>query len=248
VVRDLAQDTPKRRREPLSRERVLDAALALADKDGLEALTIRGLARSLGVEPMSIYHYAASRDEIVGAIVDHVVEQIELPPPATPWREGIRACAISAYRVLRLHPWACNLLMAGPRVSAPRLRQIDALLERLEAADLPPQLGDLAYHAIDSHILGFTLWEAGYTRGLPPLSGAELEAFMREIHLERYPHLQAHAAWHATSRVEVRPDEFEFKLDLILDGIERLRTSGAFGTADGERADAPARTSTAADG
>jgi len=218
----------ERRRDPLSRDRVLDAALALADSQGIEAVTIRGLARALGVEPMSLYHYAASRDEIIGAITDRVVEQIELPPAGTTWRGGIRSCAISAYRVLRQHPWACNLLMAGPRISEPRLRLIDALLERLESADLPAQLGDLAYHAIDSHILGFTLWEAGYTRGLPPLTGAELEAFIRSIHLERYPHLQAHAAWHATAQVEVRPNEFEFKLDLILDGIERLRDSGAF--------------------
>jgi AcrR family transcriptional regulator len=212
----------------LSRERVLDAALTLADEQGLEALTIRGLARALGVEPMSLYHYAASRDEIVGAIVDRVVEQIELPPVGSDWRAGIRACAISAYRVLREHPWACNLLMAGPRVSHARLRQIDALLERLEAADLPPELGDLAYHAIDSHILGFTLWEAGYGRGLPPRQGEELEAFLRDLHLERYPHLEAHAAWHAMPRTSAPRDEFEFKLDLILDGIERLRVGGAF--------------------
>jgi AcrR family transcriptional regulator len=216
----------------LSRDRVLEAALRLADAHGLEAVTMRGLARSLGVEPMSLYHYAASRDEIVGAMVDRVVEQIELPPPGASWREGIRACAVSAYQVLRQHPWACNLLMAGPRVSEPRLRLIDVLLERLESAELPPQLGDLAYHAIDSHILGFTLWESGYTRGLPPMSGADLEAFMRRIQLERYPHLQAHAAWHATSRGEVRPDEFEFKLDLILDGIERLRAAANVGTSE----------------
>ena len=222
------QRSSRRRREPLSRERVVDAALAQADAQGLEAVTVRGLARSLGVEPMSIYHWAASRDEIVGAIVDHVVEQIELPAAGSSWRDGIRACAISAHRVLRQHPWACNLLMAGPRVSPPRLRQIDALLAQLDAADLPPELGDLAYHAIDSHILGFTLWEAGYTRGLAPLRGAELEAFLRALHLERYPHLQAHAAWHEQPRTSSQPNEFEFKLDLILDGIERLRDAPAF--------------------
>src|SRR3954470_20807974 len=151
--------------------------MAIADARGLEALTMRGLARDLGVEPMSLYHYAASRDEIIGAIVDRVVEEIELPGQEGDWKSAVRASAISAHEVLKLHPWACNPLMSGPRVSAPRLRMIDGLLARLADADLPPGLQDLAYHAIDSHILGFTLWLAGYSSG-PPLVGEELRELL----------------------------------------------------------------------
>src|ERR1051326_7296922 len=213
------------RREPLSRERVIDAAMAFADEGGLDAVTIRGLARALHVEPMSLYHYAASRDEIVGWLVDRVVEQIELPSEAATWRDGVRACAISAHRVLRQHPWACPLLMVGPRISAPRLRMVDAILAKLDSADLGPQLADLAYHALDSHILGFTMWEAGYSSGMPR-TGDDLQAFLETIQIERYPSLQAHAAWHLQDSGGPRVNEFEFELDLILDGIERLRDTG----------------------
>jgi AcrR family transcriptional regulator len=213
---------PRPAREPLSRERVLGAALALADERGLEAVTIRGLARVLGVEPMSLYHYVTSRDEIVGAIVDRVVEEIDLPRGDVGWRAAIREAAISAHQVLRQHAWACNPLMSAARVSEPRLRQIDALLAALERADLPPELADLAYHAIDSHILGFTLWEAGYSSG-PALRGDDLKAFLERIQIQRYPHLEAHAAWHLQPRGAGQPNEFEFGLDLILDGVERIR-------------------------
>jgi AcrR family transcriptional regulator len=208
-------------RLPLSRERLLDAAMAIADSRGLEALTMRGLARDLGVEPMSLYHYAASRDEIVGAIVDRVVEEIDLPAPEGTWKSAIRASAISAHQVLKRHPWACNPLMSAPRVSAPRLRMIDGLLARLADAGLPAGLEDLTYHAIDSHILGFTLWLAGYSSG-PALVGDELREFLEEIHIEAYPHLNAHVAYHLEPRPAGSPNEFEFGLDLILDGVERM--------------------------
>lgn len=218
-----SRSTSGTRREPLSRDRVLAAALAIADERGLEALTMRGLARALGVEPMSLYHYAASRDEIVGALVDRVVEQIELPMPDEGWKAAIRSCAISAHRVLRRHPWACNPLMSGPRISPARLRMVDALLATFEAARLPPDLADLAYHAIDSHILGFTLWEAGYTRGMPALTGDDLTAFLERLGIDRYPHLKTHAEWHLGPHDGPRQDEFEFKLDLVLDGVDQMR-------------------------
>src|SRR5690242_5907841 len=128
--------TQRQVREPLTRDRVIDAALQMADANGLDAVTMRGLARVLNVEPMSLYHYAASRDEIVGAIVDRVVSQIDLPTTDTDWRAAIRASAISAHKVLRAHPWACAPLMSATRVSAARLSLIDALLAALQTAQL----------------------------------------------------------------------------------------------------------------
>jgi len=200
--------------------------MAIADERGLEALTIRGLARALGVEPMSLYHYAASRDEIVGAIVDRVVAEIVLPPSDGDWKAAIRTCAVSAYEVLRRHAWACNPVMSGPRLSPGRLTMIDGLLSRLADARLPARLADLTYHAIDSHILGFTLWEAGYTSG-PPVAGDDLRALLERFHIEAYPHLQAHVAYHLEPRPSGAPTEFEFGLDLILDGVERMRDEAA---------------------
>ena len=218
--------TSSPRREPLSRDRVLAAAMAIADERGLEALTMRGLARALGVEAMSLYHYAASRDEIVDAIVSLVVEQFELPPEDGDWKAAIRSSEISAHRVLRQHPWACNPLMSARGVRPVRLRHIDALLGRLAEAGLAPGLADLTYHALDSHLLGSTLWEAGYASGLSHLSASDQEEFVRRLHLEAYPHLLGHVAFHEEPRVAGSPSEFEFGLDLILDGLERARISG----------------------
>ena len=215
------------RREPLGRDRVLAAAMAIADEHGLEALTMRGLARALAVEPMSLYHYAASRDEIVDAIVTLVVEQFELPDPGLDWKAAIRASEISAHRVLRQHPWACNPLMSARGVRPARLRHIDALLARLTEAGLAPGLADLTYHALDSHLLGSTLWEAGYASGLSTMSAEAQAAFVRQLHIEAYPNLLAHVAFHDEPRAPGSPAEFEFGLDLILDGAERLRDAAA---------------------
>jgi AcrR family transcriptional regulator len=211
-----ANDRPRAR---LTLERVLQAAMQMADEGGIEALTMRRLAKALGVEAMSLYHYAPSKDDILGGIVDLVVREIELPTPEVGWKAAIRASAISAHAVLRKHPWACNLLMSGPRVSAARLRHIDALLARFAEAGLPDESTDLAYHALDAHVLGFTLWEAGYTRGMKGM--ADLATVVRELHLEDYPSLLEHVAYHQRPRSPGRRGEFEFGLDLILDGLER---------------------------
>jgi AcrR family transcriptional regulator len=201
---------------------VLEAALRLADEGGIAALTMRRLARALGVEAMSLYHYATSKNDILDGITDLVVREIELPSAAGDWRAALRASAISAHQVLRRHPWACDLLMASPRVLPSRLRMVDALLARLADADMPGDLADLGYHALDSHILGFTLWEAGYTRGLTDVP-TDLETVVRELGLDAYPHLRDHAAFHLRPPSGARRNAFEFGLDLILDGLERAR-------------------------
>ena len=215
----------------LTRERVLRTAMDLADGGGIEALTMRRLARALGVEAMSLYHHAANKDDILAGIVDLVVREIELPALEGDWKAAIRASAISAHRVLRQHPWACNLLMSGPVVRPARLAYIDALLGRLGDAGLPADLNDLGYHALDSHILGFTLWEAGYRIGLRGFP-TDMATILRDLHLEDYPHLLDHVAYHQRPPSADRIGEFEFGLDLILDGLVRAR--------DASRAEVPA--------
>jgi AcrR family transcriptional regulator len=213
-------------RAPLTRDRVLQAAMELADSGGIEALTMRRLARALGVEAMSIYYHAANKDAILDGIVDLVLQQIELPAAGAGWKAALKASAMSAHGVLRRHPWACDLLMSAPSVSAARLRQIDALLGSLRDAGLPAETTDLAYHALDSHILGFTLWEAGYSSGLRGLPPDFATTFLRDLPAERYPNLAEHMAYHARPATGKPPSEFEFGLDLILDGLERLRGAG----------------------
>src|SRR5262245_42188218 len=102
----------RRQREPLTRERILAAALAIADADGVEALTMRRLAQELGVEAMSLYHHVQGKADLLGGIAELVVQQIDLPPPEGDWKAAVRASAISAHAVLRQHPWAPNLLMS----------------------------------------------------------------------------------------------------------------------------------------
>ncbi len=210
------------RRVPLSKARVLDAAMALADTGGLEALTMRRLADSLGVSAMSLYYHAPNRDAIVDGIVDLVLGEIELPSPAGDWKAAIRASAVSAHEVLRRHPWACNPLMSAERLLPGRLRLIDALLDRLADAQLPADLADRTYHAIDSHILGFTLWEAGYASGFRE-APADVMQFVRDRGLAAYPHLMEHVAFHLRPQPTDQKPAFEFGLDLILDGAERAR-------------------------
>jgi AcrR family transcriptional regulator len=221
-VPDVEAKEPEEPRARLTRDRLLRAAMDLADEGGIEALTMRRLARALGVEAMSLYYHAANKDDILAGIVDLVVREIELPAPEADWKAAIRASAISAHRVLRRHPWACNLLMSGPRVLPARLRYIDALLGRLGEAGLPAELTDLGYHALDSHILGFTLWEAGYTSGMKDMS-PDIATVVRDLQLEDYPNLLEHVAYHQRPPSADRRGEFEFGLDLILDGLERAR-------------------------
>lgn len=221
-----AEDGRAPAREPLTRDRVLAAALDLADTGGIEALTMRGLARALGVEAMSLYHHTPGKSAILDGIVELVVGQIELPAGGGDWRSELRSSVVSAHDVLRLHPWACSLLMSAPHIGPARLRHIDALLGCLGRAGLPDDVTDLAYHTIDGHILGFTMWEAGYTnaiRSLPPDFAA---AFVRDLPVETYPNLVEHIAFHVRGRSIDRPGEFEFTLDLILDSLERARAPG----------------------
>lgn len=204
----------------LSRERVLQAAVGLADADGIEALTIRRLAAELGVGAMSVYYYVANKDEILDGIVDLVVTEMELPAPGGEWKAEIRRAALSAHEVLVRHPWAAGLLLSGPRVSEARLRQMDAILGCLRGAGFSAEMTDHAYHALDSHITGFTLWLVGISAGMARLGS--IGGFLERVDRDALPHLAEHVEQHLKER---RPDdvgEFEFGLQLILDGLERM--------------------------
>jgi AcrR family transcriptional regulator len=209
----------------LSKDRVLRAAMQIADKSGIESLTMRRLAQKLGVEAMTLYYYMTKKDDILNGILDLVVSEIEVPSEGGNWRAALRRSAISAHQVLLRHPWACNLMMSPARVRGGRLRYMEALLGRLREAGFSAKMTHHAYHALDSHILGFTMWEVGYTTGARELpdSGAALR---RELTVERYPYLNEHMKQHvAESGRAGGVGEFEFGLDLILDGLEKIRVT-----------------------
>lgn len=198
--------------------------MALADTHGIEALSMRRLAQELGVEAMSLYNHVANKDDIVGAIVDMVVAEFELPSSAIGWRSSIRRSAISAHDVLTRHPWAAGLMLSGPAPSRARLRYMDALLGCLREGGFSPELTHHAYHALDSHIMGFTLWLVGITAGMANMPGS-VNTFLDELAVDLYPHLGEHIAQHLGERDPDEPSEFAFGLDLVLDGLERLLAS-----------------------
>jgi AcrR family transcriptional regulator len=221
-----------RTRRPLTRKRVLEKAIAIADKDGIEALSMRKLGHALGVEAMSLYKHVASKGELVAAMVDSVVEQFELPDDEPHWDVAIRRCAVRAHDLLTEHPWACSLALVPSDVrtiGGPRIRYMEWLLRRLREAGFSPELAYSGYHTLDSHVFGFTLWQLGHadaTRAFASTDGETVEEFVARI-LEQmrphYPYLAEHADQHIAPGAPNGKREFEFGLDLILEGLKRQR-------------------------
>jgi AcrR family transcriptional regulator len=224
------------KRRPLTKQRVLDKAIALADRDGIEALSMRKLGQALGVEAMSLYKHVANKAELVAAMVDSVVEQFELPDEEPAWDVAIRRCAIRAHDLLIEHPWACRLAIVPSDVrtiGGPRVRYMEWLLRRLREAGFSPDLAYSAYHTLDSHIFGFTLWQIGHAdaiRRFKPDEGESVEEFTARILAQlrpRYPYLAEHGEQHMAPDAPNGKQEFEFGLDLILDGLKRYRGASA---------------------
>lgn len=226
--------TKPRTRKPLSRERVLEKAITLADKDGIEGLSMRKLGQALGVEAMSLYNHVASKGELVAAMVDRVVEQFELPEDGR-WDDAIRRCALSAYDLLHEHPWACSLAVAPSDarfIGGPRIRYMEWLLRRLRAARFSAELTYSAYHTLDSHIFGFTLWQQGHLKAaqtLAPAAGDDVQEWAARLLAQlrpEFPYLAEHGDLHMAESAPGGRQEFEFGLDLILDGLKKRKRAG----------------------
>ena len=212
------------RRVPLTKDRVLRAAISLADDGGIGSLAMRKLGQALGVEAMSLYNHVASKDDLLDGIADHVLNQIDLPATGSDWETAIWKCAISAHTALAAHPWACNLIMSIPRPLPARLRYMDSVLRCLRQAGFSAAATYRGYHALDSHILGFTLWEAGHAIA----STDEIADFLPMLTSQGYPYLAEHAAQHLAGPGDEESeegDEFEFGLRLIVDGLSRMRSA-----------------------
>ena len=209
-------------RTPLSREQVLRAAVGLADQSGFESLTMRKLGRALGVEAMSLYHHVVGKDVLLDDMIDLVWGEVALPPARGGWRAAIRRTAVSAHKTLLRHPWACGLTISSGRIHPARLRYIDAILARLDGAGLPAALTYHAYHAIDSHIIGFSMWVNGHTTGAGKRDERVMATAMRHV-AQECPHLAEHIRQHRSTAGRGRTDEFTLVLDFILDGLDQAR-------------------------
>ncbi|WP_125775068.1 TetR/AcrR family transcriptional regulator [Antribacter gilvus] len=207
---------------PLSRERVLRAAVALADARGLAAVTIRSLADSLGLKPMSLYHYVRGKDDVLHGMTDQVFAEIDLPDPSAPWRDALRARAVSARTVLSRHPWALTILDLQPATGAATLRHHDAVLGVLLRAGFSLRVTARAYTLLDAYVYGFVLQEAV----LPTDAGPPGDAAAATLDADRYPHLAAFAAGLVGQPGYSFGDEFEPVLDRVLDAIGALREDG----------------------
>jgi AcrR family transcriptional regulator len=216
--------TAASQRLPLSRERVLECAVALADESGIAALTIRTLARSMGTKPMSLYYYVANKDEILDGIVDMVFSEIDLPVPGEDWREEMQQRALGVRSALRRHPWAVGLLESRSAPGPATLRHHEATLATLREAGFSVQLTAHAYALLDSYIYGFALQEAAL-----PFEGRDTAAEITTPIMERfstgeYPRMVEIAIEHVLKPGYDFGDEFEFGLNLILDGLQSLKT------------------------
>ena len=213
-----------RSRKPLSRDRILRQGLALADESGVEALSMRKLGDALGYEAMSLYRHVSNKDDLLGGMLDLVLAEWELPGEDAAWDEAIRASAISVHAALRRHRWAAQLLLSPPGIRLGRLEYMDTLLRRLREPGFGADTIYHAYHVLDGHIFGFTLWESNYD--MPPADMERMaKDFMRQIPFERYPDLLEHRDRHFAEGPHRHVSAFEFGLDLILDGLRKIRVS-----------------------
>jgi AcrR family transcriptional regulator len=209
-------------REPLSRARVLQAGVALADEAGLEAFSMRALAQELGVVPMALYKHVANKDELLDGMVDIVFGEIELPSAELNWRSAMRGRALSTREALRRHGWAIGM-MESRRPGPANLRNHNAVMGCLREAGFSFELAIHAYSLQDAYIYGFALQERDTGFETPDSAG---EAARRRADsvgaLEDYPHLVEIVTKLPESGYD-NAVEFAWGLDLILDGLERLR-------------------------
>jgi AcrR family transcriptional regulator len=208
-------------RKPLSRDRILAAALELVDEQGIDALSMRKLGQSLGYEAMSLYNHVANKDDLLDGILDLVLAEMG-PPEADGGLPGIRAAALSAHEALKRHPWAANMLMAPSRIRPARIQYMEALLAALRGAGLSAETTYHAYHVLDAHIVGFSLWVS--THGKMPDDVEDARAwFDRMIPVATLPYLHEHGLQHLDEGPLHDVSAFEYGLDLLLESLERQR-------------------------
>jgi AcrR family transcriptional regulator len=218
-------DAEVRPREPLSRERVLWAAVALADEGGVESLSMRKLAHELGVVPMALYKHVANKDALLDGMIDVVVGEIDPPIEGAEWKTAIRERILSARRALLRHPWASQVMESRTEPTPTVLAYMDSMIGMFLAGGYSIDLIHHAMHAMGSRLMGFTQELFNDTADTDP----EMEEEMYEAMAETLPNIyQLYLTVTHDDASVVGPGcddqfEFEFALDLLLDGLEKLR-------------------------
>jgi AcrR family transcriptional regulator len=213
--------TPKvEPRPPLSKERALATALALADAEGIESVTMRKLAKALGVEAMSLYHHVANKNDILDGMVEMVFGEIELPTDETDWKSAMRQRAASLRAALTRHPWAISIMESRTSPGPATLRHHDFVIGCCRRAGFSIELSAHAFSLLDSYIYGFVLQEVN----LPFDDTSDLEelvgSIMPDLSTEEYPYLAELTTDYVLQPGYSYGHEFDYGLDLVLDGLE----------------------------
>jgi len=206
-------------RQPLRRDRILSAALHLADQEGVDSLSMRNLAGKLGVQAMSLYNHVANKDDILDGLVELVVAEIEIPRLEDDWKVAMRRRAESAHQVLLRHPWAIMAMMTRANAGPAMLRYVDATIGCLIRAGFSYETADHAWHTMDNHIYGFTLQEVNFPFREPDYADTARE-FMSKTTTDAYPYFTTLATL-VMDRAYSGVHDLSFGLDLVLDGLER---------------------------
>ena len=216
---------PPQRRIPLTRDRVLDAAMNLADQSGLEGLSMRKLGQALGVEAMALYYHFANKERVLDGIVDLVFAEIDVPVRGADWKTAMRQRALSVRDALLRHRWAIGLMESRTNPGPANLRHHDAVIGCLRAAGFDMAATATAYSLLDSYIYGFAMTKMNLpfedTSDIVEISESMLAPFAPG----EYQNLADFIAEHAMKPGYDYADEFEYGLDVILDGLERDLTT-----------------------
>jgi AcrR family transcriptional regulator len=202
---------------------VLRSAVAFADRSGIASLSMRKLGETLGVEAMSLYNHVANKDELLDGMVDLVFAEIDLPERGAGWKTAMRRRAVSTRQALTRHPWAIGLMESRTSPGPASLRHHDAVIGTLREAGFSIGMAAHAFSVLDSYTYGFTLQEAGLPFRTADETTEVAEMILARFPPDEYPHLTALTTEHVLRPGYDHGREYEFGLDLILDGLERAR-------------------------
>jgi AcrR family transcriptional regulator len=213
------------RRVPLTRERVLQTAIQLADQGGIASLSMRRLGQELGVEAMAFYHHFASKDEVLDGIVDLVFGEIEIPAAGVDWKTAMRNRAISVRDALMRHEWAIGLMESRRHPGPANLRHHDAVIGSLLTGGFSLAMAGRAYFLLDSYIYGFALTKMSLPFRTENEVAGPATTTLQPWPENQYPNLVAFITAHASKPGYDYDGEFEAGIDLILDGLDRTITA-----------------------
>ena len=210
-------------RAPLTKESVFHAAVLLADEAGVASLSMRKLAQKLGVKAMSLYHHVANKDEVLDGMVDSVFGEIERPVIGADWKTAMRERALSARQALIRHGWALSLVDSRANPGPATLRHHDAVIGNLRSAGFSVVAAAHAFSLLDSYIYGFVLQELNLPFSTADELGEAMETLLEQPPADLYPHLTEMTLEYALKPGYAYANEFDFGLELILEGLERIR-------------------------